>query len=179
MAKVLTFSRTFPACHPKAGHPTYFVEKFWASVMQSQNQSDEVLTPISEYIYDVGAKMGYDYVDTAISVIESVSPKHHTIRSGHRFKKGDYFSPRVWSGKPYNSPQITIAPDTLITDVWDFEINGSEFRINEDIYDGMNMNFLDTISKNDGLDRRDLLDWFKYPKPFKGQIICWNENIKY
>ena len=26
MARIITFSRTFPAYHPKAGEPTYFVE---------------------------------------------------------------------------------------------------------------------------------------------------------
>jgi hypothetical protein len=36
MSKVLTFSRVFPSYHPKAGHPTYFVEKmlqwYWSEV---------------------------------------------------------------------------------------------------------------------------------------------------
>lgn len=35
------------------------------------------------------------------------------------------------------------------------------------------------IAENDGLTSDDLLAWFKYPKPFSGQIICWNHNIKY
>jgi hypothetical protein len=29
MSRVLTFSRVFPAYHPKAGQPTGFVEKIW------------------------------------------------------------------------------------------------------------------------------------------------------
>lgn len=36
--------------------------------------------------------------------------KHHTIRAGNRFKTGDYFSPRVWSGSPYNSKQLNMRP---------------------------------------------------------------------
>lgn len=32
MSKVITFSRTFPAYHPRKGEPTYFVEKFWTSI---------------------------------------------------------------------------------------------------------------------------------------------------
>ncbi len=35
------------------------------------------------------------------------------------------------------------------------------------------------IAKNDGLDIDEFMAWFKYPKPFEGQIICWNENIGY
>lgn len=34
MAKVITFSRQFPSYHPKAGQPTYFVEKVLRSVCE-------------------------------------------------------------------------------------------------------------------------------------------------
>lgn len=106
-------------------------------------------------------------------------PKHHTIRSGNRFKVGDKFSPRVWSGKPYYSKQIIIAPDIEVEKVYEFEIHGSEFKINENIYDGMNIEILEMIAQNDGLNRQELLDWFKYPNSFKGQIICWSDKISY
>lgn len=36
-------------------------------------------------------------------------------------KVGDKFSPRVWSGKPYRSKMITIAPDIEVKQIWDFE----------------------------------------------------------
>jgi hypothetical protein len=39
MAKVITFSRFFPAYHPRKGEPTYFVEKIWAHLI-SDNQFD-------------------------------------------------------------------------------------------------------------------------------------------
>ena len=102
MAKVITFSRTFPAYHPKAGQPTYFVEKFYNSLFSRNNLMD----------YPKGLEINE-------SILEM---KNHTIRAGERWKKGEYFSPRVWSGKPYNTPQIILAKDTLITDVYDFEI---------------------------------------------------------
>lgn len=35
------------------------------------------------------------------------------------------------------------------------------------------------MAENDGLLLADLLQWFKYPTPFKGQIISWNSQIKY
>lgn len=40
MAKVITFSRTFPSYHPKAGQPTYFVEKFYNSLFSRNNLMD-------------------------------------------------------------------------------------------------------------------------------------------
>lgn len=45
--------------------------------------------------------------------------KEHTIRKGKRWKVGDKFSPRIWSGKPYKSKQIILAPDTEIKQVFD------------------------------------------------------------
>ena len=91
MAKVITFSRTFPAYHPKVGQPTYFVEKFYNSLFSRNNLMD----------YPKGLEINE-------SILEM---KNHTIRAGERWKKGEYFSPRVWSGKPYNTPQIILAKD--------------------------------------------------------------------
>lgn len=169
MAKVITFSRTFPVYHPKAGQPTYFVEKFLNSFPETfENIS------IDEYFTDLN---GGRFYSGGLINVDILEPKYHTIRAGKRWKVGDYFSPRVWSGKPYNSKMITIAPDTLIKKVYDFKIDGGVFFINnnkvyfEDIlYD---------IAHNDGLVRKDFFAWFKYPTNFDGQIICWNENINY
>lgn len=124
-----------------------------------------------------------------LTVNESIlEMKNHTIRSGERWKKGEYFSPRVWSGKPYNSPQITLTQDTLITDIYDFEIKKADKALPLD-YDTdiiINKKYFHTdddimkiIAKNDGLSLSELLQWFKYPASFKGQIICWNQNAKY
>lgn len=142
MAKVITFSRTFPAYHPQKGQPTLFVE----SIISGE--------------------------------------KKHTIRAGHRWSVGDKFSPRVWSGKPYNSPQIIIAPDMEIKKVWNIEI----FNELGCIYIGVRQNkntFLllpfGDVAKNDGLTFQEMLWWFnvKPDKLFTGQIICWNENVNY
>lgn len=115
--------------------------------------------------------------------------KNHTIRAGNRWKVGDWFSPREWSGKPYNSPQTIIAPDTQICKVWEFEfmldgygsndqgstwfyaakVNGVRFEYND----------LKPLFENDGLSSEDALEWFSQKPYFNGQIICWNENINY
>lgn len=174
MAKVITFSRTFPAYHPKKGQPTFFVEKFWGSIDNFLSFSEIAKFPEQEYDkLNKQIKLDYNYLK---------EPKHHTIRAGNRFKVGDYFSPRVWSGKPYNSKQIIIAPDIEVKKVWDFEISGGEFKINDKVYgseDESCFELLERIAYHDGLNRHDLLEWLKYPNPFKGQIICWNENINY
>ncbi len=177
MARVLTFSRQFPAYHPKAGQRTNFVEKILIGLQRMDVEIDEGDIPSwpDEFC---------EYLDNSIE-----GTKFHTIRSGHRWKAGDKFSPRVWSGKPYNSKQIIIAPDIDIKQVWDIEMNPSLFE--EECFfklDGepIHRNTLMEIAKNDGLGYIDFLGWFfgsdimsSKRKPFIGQIICWNENIEY
>lgn len=151
MAKVLTFSRTFPSYHLRAGEGTNFIQKVLVGL--------GVTGSIQE--------VGFD--------IENYDPKFHTVRAGERWKVGDKFSPRVWSGKPYASKQITIAPDVEIKKVFRIVSDGVLWYIDNQPA------ISDTIKKlaaNDGLSYEEFLDWFKY-KPFIGQIICWDENINY
>lgn len=168
MAKVITFSRQYPGYHKRAGEPTYFVEKFWESI----GLPDAVYTN----------RLPDEYSNFLRRHSQTIWPKHHTIRGGHRFKKGEYFSPHVWSGRPYHTKQITFAPDTLITNVWNFDIDkhGSMF------INGKHFAYYGDISKNDGLTPPDFLSWFKMdnyehypPKAFDGQIICWNPDTNY
>ena len=170
MSKVITFSRVFPAYHPRKGEPTFFVEK----LAKSRHFIGLPPCDISDDIFST-------------EMYHIVEPKHHTIRSGNRWKAGDKFSPRVWSGKPYQSKMITIAPDIEIKKVWDIKI--------QNFADGMWIDFgnyhlsqhmdleqtiLPLVAQNYGLNTKDLVNWFKFPKhPFFGQIICWNENVNY
>lgn len=168
MSRVITFSTKFPAYHPKAGQPTYFVEKFRKSRHLSGERPIDIECEFSEEIYFM------------------CEPKHHTIRAGHHWKKGDCFSPRVWSGKPYNSKQIVIAPDTLITDCWDVVIFAEPYQtticLPTEIHSQYQMLSLGEVAKNDGLTIEDFESWFN-PKrksiEFQGQIICWNPQLKY
>lgn len=173
MSKVITFSRHFPAYHPRAGEPTYFVEKIWQSIYMDEKFRGE------DQFYNL-CDLGFDLMPH-----DKYQPKHHTIRAGHRFKVGDWFSPRVWSGKPYNSKQIIIAPDIQVKKAWDFKIKKFENRWYIDFgshsiaygYEGYSS--IDKLARNDGLTRQDFFDWFKYPSPFDGQIICWHSKIEY
>ncbi|MDQ6477814.1 hypothetical protein [Dyadobacter sp. LHD-138] len=161
MTKVLTYSRTFPAFHPKKGQPTHFVEKLIEGFLEL---GDIEITDDQLNLCD-------------FSVMRpDVWSKYTTIRAGNNWKAGDMFSPRVWSGKPYNSPQIIIAPDIRIEKVWDVEVD-------EDLClwivggDEQDEGILEKVARNDGLELQDLLSWFN--KPMSGQIICWNKNIEY
>lgn len=163
MSKVLTFSRVFPAYHPKAGQPTFFVEKICNSFLQEGYSINE----IDELCMD---RIGLD---------ESIDElKNHTIRAGNRFKVGDKFSPRIWSGKPYKSKQIVIAEDIEVKKVWDVEVD-EDLSIWVCVSDESKAksNFLHKVAKNDGLLLPDLLAWFN--KPMVGQIICWNDKVEY
>lgn len=167
MATVRTFSTAFPKGHLRAGEPTYFVEKIWECIG----------LPSVEYTKHLPDQ----YINFLRRDSETIWPKGHTIRGSKFFKKGNYFSPRIWSGVPYNSKQIAIAPDVLIHNAWDFKIDkwGSIY-INKKHYA-----YYGDICKNDGLSPIDFRSWFKMPdddawmKPFAGQIICWDENISY
>lgn len=163
MSKVITFSRVFPSDHSRKGQPTWFIENVLASLIQSRSSKYNTDLLKQPFVFIAGINPGSKY-------------KYHTIRSGNRWKVGDWFSPRFWSDKPYHSKQITFAPDIEIKKIWDFEIKNNGFYING--YP-ISPDKLEDVAENDGLSRHDLQDWFRYPKPFQGQIICWNESIHY
>jgi len=179
MSKVITFSRVFPSYHPRAGKETYFVEKVWKSLCP--NVPDLMKRPFVDHI-EAYNNLTANTPTAELVEFEDLTPKHHTIRAGHRWKVGDWFSPRVWSGKPYNSKQITFAPDIQIKKIIDFSILSGAICIGEWIMDGETEGHHETVERlamNDGLSKSDLLQWFRYPKAFDGQILCWNGQIEY
>ena len=177
MSRVIIFSRFFPAYHPKVGQETFFVEKFWQS-LYVLGQLDNCW----------GGGLLEKELENFSNPSHFIRPKNHTIRVGNRWKVGDKFSPRVWSGKPYASKQIIIAPDIEIKKIWDVHIEfiGSNIHVMIPKESKTNEYFLISagdVAKNDGLNVHDFIEWFKiHPKKkekFIGQIICWNENIDY
>lgn len=159
--KVIVFSKSFPTKHPRKGEPTFFVQKILHSLVY----------PNFKPVTDTGNP-----------------PKFHTIRAGFRWKVGEQFSPRIWSGKPYQSKQQEICAPLKIKKIWPIEIyvngkystigliNGnSKYRTIIPVCD---------VASNDGLTCNDFISWFSiHPKKndnrFIGQILCWNENINY
>ena len=180
MSRVITFSRAYPAYHQRKGEPTFFPEKLFnslhraAGIYFTHHYSIVSLNPGKE-------KEADSFWDTVEMNYDNLGFKGHTIREGHRWKVGDKFSPRVWSGKPYHSKQIIIAPDVEIKKVWNFKIESGIFWI---LGTGgralaLSKNQISRIAANDGLSAEDFKTWFQYPKPFKGQIICWDKSINY
>ena len=175
MSRVITFSRFFPATHPRKGESTYFVEQIWNSLGIKFPHSDLVIELENINTTNLGVAKLYSFINS-IETNKVKGFKYHTIRTGNRWKVGDKFSPRVWSGKPYASKQIIISPDIEIKKTWDFEcISDGRFFLNGKQIDGTSSD----IPQNDGLSSDDFLSWFPVNKLFKGQILCWNENIKY
>lgn len=176
--RVIIFSRTFPAYHPKSGQPTHFVEKVLESLYPDIVGWDGFYS-LKEKGFDIGLNNIYQ-------------PKYHTIRAGNRWKVGDKFSPRVWSGRPYQSKQIQFAPEIEVKKTWKYEvkiigrgieqwiINGTQVsQSNEHMHQWFNHGLIEEIASNDGLILADFLNWFKHPSPFSGQIICWSNKIEY
>ena len=168
MAKVITFSRVFPKGHIRQGEQTNFVEKIWKSLYTNTICPDNLNDYINNYM---------DKLSTEILPYYETISKKHTIRNGNRFKKGDFFSPRVWSDKPYQSKQIIIAPDLEVKKVFDIEIfNSHEVYIDGVFHCSFGSENWEELCKNDGLSSRDMKAWFS-KLPFKGQIICWNDTV--
>lgn len=189
MSRVITFSRFFPAKHPRKGESTYFMERIWKE-LQTGNHRDGEYTVWSNYprlMKDGHWQLPHLWRDKMND--KNFIAKFHTIRAGNRWKVGDKFSPRVWSGLPYQSKQIQFAPDIEIKNIWTYEtdilgvpsVNG--FYLPEKIND---TDAWELLAKNDGLSLDDFISWFnchpkknKEDKSFSGQILCWNENINY
>lgn len=180
--RVMTFSTTFPSYHPRKGQLTCFVEKIWLGL----HQLDIDFMDSDGWKNDT---VGQDYND--IIWISKNLPKWHTIRKGHRWKAGDWFQPVIWGNDknpkskrsgPYHSKQIKFASPIEVKKVWDFMIDDEGIMlINNKLYwlDENRLGNLKKLCQNDGLNNDDFLAWFQYPKPFDGQIICWNDKIEY
>ena len=148
MSKVITFSRTFPAYHPKAGEPTYFVEKVLNHLGYSSNE--EYYYELCECTKNIGQNKILEFMFSLdFSKCGFYAEKYHTIRAGNRWKVGDKFSPRVWSGKPYRSPMIIIAPDIEVKKVWDFEIEDRIMYV--DKMPLTIVEYRELVARNDGL----------------------------
>jgi hypothetical protein len=163
MSRTILFSRVFPKGHPKEGSNTNFVEQIWNGLSQLKLPVPKNSDFSSDFMW-------------SIMPLSNYGCKYHTIRAGHRFNPGDKFSPRVWSGKPYRSKQIIIAPDIEVVKTWDFAIaDTGDYLLNSKV---IPIALLKIIALNDGFDNLDDFElWF--PKLFSGQVICWNESVNY
>lgn len=175
--RVITFSTKFPSFHPRAGQPTQFVEKIILSLIGIGHISIGRAA-------EIGKEFGMDSINSIYELRKNRLPeKHHTIRAGNRWKVGDKFSPRIWTGLPYRSKQKEFVHPIEIVKTWKFEVDENGVPSLDNFYisnDGTE----EEIATNDGLSMEDFSEWiimpcFRKGKQFTGQIICWNEEITY
>lgn len=191
MAKVITFSRTFPSYHPKKGEPTYFVEAILTQlgIKYKTGKYYKWLIENNPKISEVFLMKFFD------SLKRDILPKSHTIRNHKKsLKKGDFIEAKCWACKPYNKTvegfwQIKFAPDIEIKNVFDFKIEIDKdyicvFIDNYPFYEEnksmvTQVEALDKLANNDALSLVDFKNWFKWGTPFDGQILCWANGIEY
>ncbi len=177
--KPIMFSRYFPSYHPRKGQETFFMEKIWKGLDTGNRRDGEysVWTNIPRQMKDGHWQLPHLWRDQMLD--KKFYPKYHTIRAGNRWKAGDVFSPRIWSGLPYRSKQIEFAPPITIKQVIDvhIEIEAPNYTYilvpqKKDTYIMLPAN---DVARNDGLSYDDFQDWFKPYNEFKGQIIIWGD----
>lgn len=175
---VITLSQSFLKDHPRAGEPTFFAKKFMNGVFRTGYYSapGEIET------------MG----------IPPILSKIHTIRGNYDLWTGRIkevqngeavLSIRVWSGKPYNSGQITIATLTAEHGVGIQEIR---FAPTSHYADRRDLNPLGTwsaghkytsdfglLAQNDGLAEQDFRDWFRGYDLSSPMAIIQFTNFRY
>ncbi len=168
--KQILFSRHFPVGHPRAGEPTWFVEKIWRCLCDTERFYE-----LAAYEQEFEQHFPCQYTEEEDVMFHQ--PKHHTIRSGHRWKAGEWFVPKVWSGKPYRSKCIQFAPPIQIKKIYEIEIDINGV-VSLDGYYSEDVEITAKLAMNDGLTEWDFHNWFS-DLPFNGQVIIWNENIQY
>lgn len=171
-------SRTFPKTHLRQGQPTNFVEKFLVSI------TGKSMTKLHFYEYvdklvslnpDKDFNLISDFVKSLDWTVDI--DKKHTIRLGNSIKDGQMLQIAVWSGKPYNSPEIKIW-DPIKVGVQNVEIERFEDGFEIMCYPRFGFKphglYNSEVSKNDGLLLEDFRSWF-YKASGPAQIIHWTD----
>lgn len=181
MKKQITFSRKFPAKHPRAGEPTAFVAKILLGLPEK----------IGRGFVESHPELDWDKIEDSPYECKRTPHKHHTIRAGKNWKVGDILIPCIWELKggrfTKGNKKIQFAPELEIVKVWDIEIEYREMPKVKEIqaiyirFDGMVMGVSQVrLAENDGLTYKDFRDWFMMDKKsFSGQVLCWNKDVEY
>lgn len=152
---VLVVSWRFPMTHSKRGKLTHFAEKITNTVNNSeQTKSHRGNATIKKR-------------------------KIHTIRLNYdrwkhnidKIKKGGYqLSVREWENAPYRSKQRRV----LDTENVDYQRITMSFDPEEGVravIDGKRMTDIDLLAKNDGLTKKEFIEWFFGENPTEKKLI--------
>lgn len=181
MSKVLTFSQVFPSTHPRAGAKTGFPAKILSSLMVDPSAPEyfDFLCGLNRKNLDAGKYTKRELIGWLESVARQTPgpDKIHTIRGASRFVPGEMVSPRVWTGRPYFSPQIILWDPVEIKQKFSFQIIRGKVYIGGVFYcDPYDVDKLYPLAINDGLNMADFLNWFKYPTDiFDKAIYSWSK----
>lgn len=162
--KVITFSTEFPKWVDSTDRKTWFPEKIWANFPYEQIRPiwDKIPPEIRDKHFSLFA---YE------QQIKCDWLKGTTIRAGRRWKVGDKFSPRIWTGKPYNSMQFAFLPELTVLKVEIFERNNyGNFFLNGRFLGDYQ---IDKIAEHDGLGPGPFRSWFH--QEFSGQRITFGQ----
>lgn len=108
---------------------------------------------------------------------QTVRPRPKRLRDYPR--KGDRFSGRMWTGRPYNSPQ-EILREGIVTAVIPIEISSWGIRLSNSM-DYLPKGQETRFARADGFENwQDMRKWFaeNHPKamPFSGLLIKWKPD---
>jgi hypothetical protein len=184
----MTFSRYFPAYHPKRGEPTYFVEAILTQ-LGIDYTSHDYFAWLTNNNPDINIFFLLEFIE---SLSINIDPKSHTIRAHKKpLKVGQLVNPKCWAGKPYNKTkegywQIKFAPDIEVKKTWPIRIDLTDqyelVYLIDELGDAISVDEK-KLASNDGLTEQDFYDWFdtskNRKKVFAGQVVCWNEKIEY
>lgn len=152
----IKFSRQYPAYHAFAGTETNFIEKILS------NPSIEAIPSecFESEFYNLKCR--------------DFKPKKTTVRAGNRWKKGDWFQPKAWTGKPYRSKPVAFCIPLQVLEVEPYQIDARGIHhLSHQILGGKE---LTEISVLDGFEYlADFNAWFnlKRGETFKGQRITF------
>jgi hypothetical protein len=172
---IRTLSRTFPKKHIREGEPTYFVEKFLNTVSGGSMQKLHYYYYIDKLVRLNPDKEFNLLTDFANSLDWTIDvDKKHTIRMGNSIKDVQMLQFAVWSGKPYNSPQIKIW-EPIKVGVQNIEILKKDY-LQPVIKFGETVLHNSDVAKNDGLLPKDFYSWFEKAEG-PAQIIHFTDLI--
>lgn len=133
MSKVTIFSRQMPFGEHKK---TFFVENILRLFDVDYKSEDylKILFQLNRENLENNRITGWQiehFYKTLEQDISAIPQKKHTIRDTKRFSIGDFTSPRIWTGVPYNSPQITFYHDLRVEDMYLLHIGSISGKTNQ------------------------------------------------
>lgn len=153
-------SRYFPKSHPRAGEPTYFVEKILRGLWLNERITTQQIIDlnIKDFDWDVFCNCNpklhtcREALELWIKIIDQINAGTHVVELFY------------WSEKPYRSPQVVFVTLDKDSGCGVQELSFYKNKIDFPSVPGGGYAArvtLEWLSKHDGLSLEDFKDWFK------------------